>query len=265
MSHHKVIDIGCYYCSKPELWDVDFSDCAEEKHAGIAARGHFLKRIANPHYPAWPIQCIFRQKGDQHSKLLLGRDHFAPRWSRFSVEILGFGGLTDRPAMPPVPLFGIDHSYSKMNKSLTSRFTLWNACRIKHEQFDFVVKLHWSAEHDRIFSVDGFRFDGAAETDALRDALSIFAPGRGRKPSEYFTSNKHFLTVLNATVMKSHWDGRIPTQMEIAVALFPESQDSARELRRWLKTSWRKWQWKDIVSAIIEDETEKNATLSKTA
>src|SRR5260370_5158823 len=144
-----------------------------------------------------------------------------------------------------------------------SRYILWNACRITNEEFEFVVKLHWWPNHDRFFSVDRFRFDSAVEAAALRDALSMLSHGRGRKPSEYFTSNKEFLTHLNAAVLNCAGNGRIPSQIEIAEGLFPEAQDSARELRRWLKTSWRKWQWKEIVKAIIEDETEKKENLSK--
>lgn len=179
-----VTNNSCRYCSRPELWDVDFSNCAEHKESGIAARGHFLKRIKNPHYPAWPIQCIFRQKGDQHSKLLLGKDHFARKWDPLDVEILGLGGLTDHPPMPPVPLFGITHSYSPLNKAMTSRYILWNACRIKHQEFDFVIKLHWWPDHNRIFSVEGLRFDSAAEADVLRDALSILVlEGVGSHPN----------------------------------------------------------------------------------
>jgi hypothetical protein len=241
---------------KPELWDTDFSDSSETTGLGIAARGHFLKRIPNPHYPAWPISCIFRQKDDQHAKLLLGREHFGPKWAQFNVEILGLA-MPVRPPMPPVPLFGLTHTYSSLNEEATSRYILWNACRIKSEHFEFVIKLHWWPNHDRIFSVDHFRFESAAEAAALRDALSIFSHGRGRKPSEYFTSNKQFLTHLNTAVLDSHGDGRIPSQIEIAEGLFPEAQDSARELRRWLKTSWRNWRWTDIVRAIIEGESGK--------
>jgi len=246
-------ELQCRYCTKPELWDVDFSDCTEEKYAGIAARGHFLKRIDNPHYPAWPIQCVFRQKDHQHSKLLIGRDHFGPKWHEFNVEILGLT-LTHWPPMPPQPLFGMTRRSSPGDKD---SYILWNACRVTSEQFEFVIKLHWWPSHDRTFTVDHFRFGSATEAQALRDALSIFSQGRGRKPSEYFTSNKEFLTHLNAAVLTNCSKGRNPSQLEIAESLFPEAEDSARELRRWLKTSWRKWKWKDIVVAIIEDETEK--------
>jgi hypothetical protein len=248
-------DGQCEYCAKPALWEADFSDCTEERYGGIAARGHFLKRIENPHYPVWPVQCIFRQKGNQHSKLLIGREHFGSKWHQFNVEILGLT-FPNWPPMPPEPLFGVTRSFTP---GVGYSYILWNACKITSEQFEFVVKLHWWPNHDRRFIVDRFHFDSAAEAAALNDALLIFSRGRGRRPMEYFTSNKEFNEQFKSAVIKSFENRGIPTQIEIAEDLFPEAQDSARELRRWLRTSWRKWQWKDIVKAIVEDDAEKKA------
>jgi hypothetical protein len=248
---------SCPYCSKPKLLDVDFSGLPESERTGLGARGHFLKRIKNPHYPAWPVKFTYRQKGNQHSKLLEGQKHFGKKWIQLDVEILGLF-FTEKPPMPPVPLFGITNKYSLPKKKENTTHILWNACRIKDKRFDFIVKLHWWPTHERIFTVERFSFDGADEAAALMNALSIFGRGRGRKPTEYFTSNKHFLTNLNAAVLESHARGRFPSEMEIAIELFPEAKDNSRELRKWLQTSWRKWHWKDIVKAIVDDDTEDN-------
>lgn len=99
-------DLGCNYCSNMELFNIDFSGCAESSEMGLAARGHFLKKIRNPHYPAWPIDVIARQNGQQYSKRLVGKEHFAPGWQHFNVEILGLA-LAGKPSMPPLPLFGL--------------------------------------------------------------------------------------------------------------------------------------------------------------
>jgi hypothetical protein len=250
--------VRCPYCSTPQLWNVDFTASPATRESGIAARGHFLKRITNPHYPAWPLPLICREAGNQHSKLVLGHEHFAHKWKDVDVEILGLS-FDLKPPMPPLPLFGMTAKYSPRRKRETRTYILWNACRITHKGFDFVIKLHWWPDHKSIFCVEKFAFEGAKEMGALTTALSIFSPGRGRKPTEYFTSNKHFLVNLKAAIIDTHSQGRVPLQLEIAEGLFPEAKHSARELRKWLQTSWRNWRWADIVQAVMENaEHEKH-------
>jgi hypothetical protein len=218
----------------------------------MAARGQFWKRIQNDRYPAWPIPAIRREINDLHSKLLVGKDHFAPRWQPLTVEVLGCN-FTDKPQMPPVPLFGM----STRRGLATASYILWNACRISHEEFSFVVNLHWWPSHGRVFTVETFDFDSTAARSALNTALSLFALGRG-KPSEYFKNNKEFFEALKLAIMQRYEAGVSPSDIlesEIAEELFPEANDDARTLRRWLQTSWRKWKWKDVVKSIIDSVT----------
>jgi len=257
-----------------ELLNIDFSGCAESFEMELAARGHFLKRIRNPHYPLWPIKLIARQKGGQYSKLLVSREHFAPGWQQFSVEILGLA-LNGRPAMPPLPLFGMSTTgplvkvegtdYWVQDEERTN-YILWNACRITHEGFGFVIKLHWWPDHGRVFTVENLEFDDVTAVAALKKGLSIFSRGRGRKPRENFTSNKQFLSSLNDAIMRRHNAGFAPAdirEVDIAEDLFPESKHGSRELRRWLQTSWRKFRWPDIVKAVVKDEMEERYSMGE--
>lgn len=242
--------LECPFCKNPKLFYADFSESPEQPEL-VAARGQFWKRIKNDRYPAWPIPTIRRDLNGLHSKLLVGRNHFAPKWEPLTVELLGCD-FTDKPEMPPVPLFGM----STMRGFGTS-YILWNACRITHDGFSFVVNLHWWPGHGRVFTVEKFDFDDTAARSALDTALSLFAPGRG-KPSEYFKNNKQFFDAINLAVMRRYDEGVSPDDIletEIAEELFPEANDDGRTLRRWLQTSWRKWKWKDVVKSIIESVT----------
>jgi hypothetical protein len=244
--------LECAFCENPKLFHADFSDSATTTET-VYARGHFWKRIKNEQYPLWPIPAIRRASGDLHSKILIGKDHFASRWRLLTVEVLGYS-LADKPQTPPVPLFGMT-KITPYGSDAT--YILWNACKITHEEFSFVVNLHWWPSHGRIFTVEKFDFDSAAARAALSLALSIFGPGRG-KPSEYFTNNKQFYEAIKLAVIQRYDAGVAPDdilEIEIAKELFPEADDDARTLRRWLQTSWPKWKWKDIVKSIIEDMT----------
>ena len=261
-------DLACNYCANIELLNIVFSDCEESFETGLAARGHFLKRIKNLHYPAWPVKLIVRQKEGHHSKLVIGRDHFGLTWQEFNVEILGLS-LDKRPEMPPIPFFGISTTgplvkaegtdYWVRDKERT-KYVLWNACRITHERFSFIIKLHWWPDHGRVFMVERLDFDDVKAFAALKTGLSMFSRGRGRKPNQNYTSNKHFLSALNEAIIRRHEAGfgnKEIREVEIAEDLFPESNHGARELRRWLQTSWRRFRWPDVVKAIIENEMEE--------
>jgi hypothetical protein len=77
---------------------VNVSTAAEDQYFGkliflIALRmgmeelrlaGTSQSGFENPHYS----DCIFRQKGNQYFKLLMGREHFGSKWRQFNVEIL---------------------------------------------------------------------------------------------------------------------------------------------------------------------------------
>ncbi|SRR6266545_2133472 len=109
----------------------------------------------------------------------------------------------------------------------------------------------------RVFTVENLDFDDAAAFAALKIGLSFFSLGRGRRPAENFTSNKEFLDALKEAIMRRHKGGFAPSkifQIDVAEDLFPESKHRARELRRWLQKSWRKWRWPAVVKATIEDE-----------
>ena len=241
--------LECAFCENPRLFHTDFSQSATTTEH-VSALGHFWKRIKNDQYPAWPIPLIRRANGDLYSKTLIGKDHFASRWQPLTIDLLGYN-LADKPQMPPVPLFGM--TTTTPYESDTT-YILWNACKITHEEFSFAVNLHWWPSHGRVFTVEKFDFDSAAARSALNLALSIFAPGRG-KPSEYFTNNKQFFEAIKLAVMQRHNAGVALgdiLEIEIAKELFPEADDDARTLRRWLQTSWRKWKWKDVVKSIID-------------
>ena len=243
--------LKCAFCENPRLFQTDFSN-SQVKTEIVSARGQFWKRIQNDRYPAWLTPAVGRENGDVHSKLLIGKDHFGPRWQLLTVEILGYN-LTDKPPMPPIPLFGVTSTRGLETVS----YILWNACRITHEEFSFVVNLHWWPSHERVFTVEKFDFEDTAARSALNTALSLFAPGRG-KPSEYFKNNKQFFDAIRVAVMRRYDEGVAPesiTEIEIAEELFPEANDGARTLRRWLQTSWRKWKWKDVVKSIVDSVT----------
>ena len=243
--------VACPFCQSPNLFHTDFSDSVNRSEL-VAARGRFWKRIQNDHYPTWPIPAIRRDNGKGvHSKLLLGKDHFASKWQPLSVEILGCD-FTAKPKMPPQPLFGIG-----IIRGIETSYILWNACRITHEEFSFVINLHWWPSHGRVFTVEQFDFESTAARSALDTALSLFAPGRG-KPSEYFKNNKQFYEAIRLAVMRRYDEGVSPDairETDLAEELFPEANDDARTMRRWLQTSWRRWKWKDIVESIIESVT----------
>ena len=244
--------LECAFCENPRLFHTDFSHSTITTEI-VSARGHFWKRIKNDQYPAWPIPTIRRANGDLQSKTLIGKDHFSSRWRLLTIDLLGYN-LTVKPPMPPVPLFGMN----SIKRESGAIYTLWNACKITHEEFSFVVNLHWWPSHDRVFTVENLDFDSTAARSALNLALSIFAPGRG-KPSEYFTNNKQFFEAIKLAVMQRHDAGKALSdilEIEIAKELFPEANDDARTLRRWLQTSWRKWKWQDVVKSIIESVTE---------
>lgn len=251
--------LQCAYCENPKLFQVDFSTPDyESRDIGIAAQGHFLKRIKNDDYPAWPVPVIFRGVGSLHSKMLIGRDHFAQKWQSFNVEILG-SDLTERPPMPPLPLFGLTKTTTPDRIS----YILWNACRITHEEFGLVINLHWWPSHGRVFSVENLDFDNTAARSALNTGLSFFSRGR-RRPTEYFDSNKEFFEQLKDIVMLRYDSGLSPAKIleaDIALDLFPETESSARTLRRWLQTSWRKQKWEDIVESIIKHVSEERARI----
>lgn len=240
--------VQCPFCQNPELFHADFSFSASRSELGLSSRGRFFKRLQNEPGRLWPIPIVQRELDGLHSKLVVGRDHFAPKWQPLTVEILGCE-FTEKPHMPPVPLFGMD-----TRRGFETTYTLWHACRITHEGFSFVLNLHWWPTHGRIFTVEEFDFETTEARSALNTALSLFARGRG-KPSEYFQNNKQFFETIRAAVMRRYDEGT-PTKkilaIDIAEELFPEANDDGRTLRRWLPTSWPKWKWKDVVNAIIE-------------
>jgi len=238
----------CPFCQNFDLFHADFSDSESRLQTGLSARGRFFKRIQNELYPRWPIPIVRRDLDGLHSKLVLGRDHFGPKWQPLTVEILGCD-FTEKPHMPPVPLFSMD-----VRHGFENTYTLFHACRITHEGFSFVLNLHWWPTHGRIFTVENFDFESTEARLALNTALSLFARGRG-KPSEYFQNNKQFYDAIKAAVMRRYDEGMSAKRIlaiDIAEELFPEANDSGRTLRRWLQTSWRKWKWKDVVNSIID-------------
>ena len=215
--------LECPFCKNPDLFNADFSDLSETADR-VSARGSFWKRIENREYPAWPIPVIRRDLDGLHSKVLIGVDHFGPRWQALTVNILGCD-FDVRPQMPPVPLFGITTTHG-----FKDSYILWNACTITHDDFHFVVNVHWWPSHDRLFTVEGFDFDNTKARDALNVALSLFARGRG-KPSEYFPSNKQFFESLKAAVIR-RYDAGIPPKRILAI-------DIGRRLRRAKQKSRR--------------------------